>query len=212
MPDTGWLLGGAAASSGSGVAWSTPEAVLVANDASYAQASLSLFSQTSAALQVTGFDFSAIPDGVEITGIEARIRRYLGSSGAVADGNIRLVVGGTATGQNKAAAGGWPASAADATYGGAADLWTLTPTVAQVKAANFGIAIVASRDSGSPAARVTTVWMRVHYATAGFNRLSTRHAGTWNTPQPFARHAGVWKPVNGVWVRQAGSWVKLLES
>ncbi|MGF7160115.1 hypothetical protein FHS85_001738 [Rhodoligotrophos appendicifer] len=213
MPDTGWVLGGSAISSGSGVAWSTPEAVLAASDVSFASASLSLFNTSSAALQVTGFDFSSIPDGGEIVGLELRIRRQRNSSssGSVADGTVRPLLGGSAAGNSKASGTSWPTGFTDADYGSAADLWGLTPSAAQIKASNFGISISASRGSGSPAPNIATVWMRVHFEASGLNALRVRHAGTWKTPAPHAKHAGVWKPVTDLWVRDAGAWLKILE-
>ncbi len=214
MADTGLLLGGAAVSGSGGItaAWSNPSNVLDSSDANFSGTSLSIIGGTSHALEVTGFDFSAIPSGATINGVEARIRRSNSASGNVQDGNIRLMVAGAAAGDNKAAGGNWPSSLGNADYGGAADLWGLSLSAAQVKASDFGLSIVASRSSGSPGPRIAAVWLRVTYtASSGFNRFSVRSAGSWKTPDLQARHSGSWKAAKGVWVRQSGSWVRIFD-
>ena len=60
-------------------------------------------------------------------------------SGAVTESSIKLVIGGVVAGDNKSTGAGFTTGIK--TYGGATDLWGLTPTVAQINASNFGYAI-----------------------------------------------------------------------
>ena len=63
-----------AVSTGSGVAWTNPTNALTEN-ASSATSALTKSATTSQTLRVTGFDFSFIPAGALITGVEVRIKR-----------------------------------------------------------------------------------------------------------------------------------------
>lgn len=65
-----------------------------------------------------------------------------GSVFTVRDVNVKLVKGGTVSGDNKADTGtDWPSSDTDKTYGGAADLWGVTLTESDVEASDFGVVI-----------------------------------------------------------------------
>jgi hypothetical protein len=55
---------------------------------------------------------------------------------------VSLIIGGSVSGDNKAATSTkWPTTEADASYGGSADKWGLTPSAAQINASNFGVAL-----------------------------------------------------------------------
>lgn len=97
-------------------------------------------------LKATGYGFS-IPGGATVTGIKVEVFRQKTAAypePSVVDHTVKLIVGGTVVGNNKAVAGEWPNPGAYQTYGGEGDLWGLTPTAAEVNASNFGVAIKAT--------------------------------------------------------------------
>jgi len=100
---------------------------------------------------VSGFDFSAIPSGAKILGITAKIKRRSAVGGKAADETV-VLAGVTGGSSNKAMAGTWPTTAITSTYGGADDLWGLQSiTDATVKAAGFGVRVIAKRDNPAEA-------------------------------------------------------------
>lgn len=66
---------------------------------------------------------------------------------AAIENSARLVIGGTVAGDNKST--GVTVTSADQTYGGAADLWGLTPTSAQINASDFGFAYSVTGNIGT---------------------------------------------------------------
>lgn len=67
----------------------------------------------------------------------------------VADETISLMIGGSVVGSNKAiTTTTWGASSV-VTYGGSSDLWGLTPTVSEINASDFGVAIAVKTNGGS---------------------------------------------------------------
>jgi hypothetical protein len=127
------------------ITWTSPGNI-IADDTSYASAT-----GTSGALthylKATDFDF-AIAAGSTIDGVTVAIMRYSTQDGAlryIYDNTVQLVVGGSVTGDNKAATTTkWPTSFAEASYGGAADKWGLTPTVDNVNGTDFGVVLAAN--------------------------------------------------------------------
>jgi hypothetical protein len=120
-----------------------------ADDGSPATASviISLLGNTETDyLKATGFGF-AIPASATICGISVSIKKratsILSLLYSVSDEAVRLVIGGTIMGNNKASASPWPGTAAFSSYGGTADTWGSTLTPAQVNSSNFGVAISA---------------------------------------------------------------------
>lgn len=116
------------------VAWTNPGNV-TADDSTFATAALTAI-DTTQFLKATGFGFS-IPTGSTVDGILVEWKRK-GEFGV--DNVVKLVQGGAVAGDDKAdAVTAWPnPAAAYASYGGAADLWGLTWTPAQINAADFG--------------------------------------------------------------------------
>ena len=170
---------------GAGTAWTSPGNI-TASDDSRAQAALAA-SQNSEALQATQFGFS-IPVG-SVDGVEAKIehQRSGGTGGVCEDLNVRLLIAGVASGNDKATAGAWN-SGSDAiiTYGGAADLWGLTPTVAQVNATNFGFHVSAQETSAADSINCLvdhmTLTVTFTSGVGGRRRIITRNGGTIITP------------------------------
>lgn len=136
---------GAGATDGdAGIEWADPGNITSSND-SRATAAL-LASESTEGLGATQFGFS-IPASVTVDGIEASIERRGIGSGACEDNKVRLLIGGSESGNNKGVAGAWPGSDGTATYGGAADLWGITPTLSQINATNFGFVVKADETS-----------------------------------------------------------------
>lgn len=66
------------------------------------------------------------------------------SPGLTTEDIIKLVIGGTVTGNNKSTSATIPSTLQFVSYGGSADLWGTTPTVAQVNASDFGVVFAAT--------------------------------------------------------------------
>lgn len=148
-------------------AWSNPGNAATTNN-TYAT-----FTDSSAGsnyLKAVNFGF-AVPSGATINGITVEIERKAnvsagGGGGArITDLNVKLVKGGTVSGSNKASATRWTTSEAYFTYGGAADLWGLTLTDADVNASNFGVvlSVVGNLADGSETGSVDHIRMTVTY-------------------------------------------------
>lgn len=123
--------------------------------------------ETSYYLQCTQFDFSAIPDGAQINGIELSFKRLNTGSADAFDLTIKLVKNGTITGNNKSVGATWSVAEETVTFGGASDLWGVSLTAADVKASNFGVAIQIEKDvvfgDPDPRAGIDYLTLTVHY-------------------------------------------------
>ena len=141
------------------VTWADPGNIITSDDAD-ATATIATGDAITHYLKAL-FDFSAIPaDATSIDGIQADIERmYQIGTGSTHDESVKLIVGGVVVGDEKAIVGDWPTADAYATYGGAADLWGLAPSVAEVRAADFGVVLSAHITKGSviPGNRVAYV-------------------------------------------------------
>lgn len=167
MASSGPLSPTTAATSGS-PAWSNPNNALSGADADARATCGITASGTSGTLTVGTFGF-AIPGGSTIDGIAVAIERRSTTGNVINDSSIRLTKSGTATGDNKNSATFWPLNTdSTANYGGAADLWGTTWSVAEINDAGFGVAIVAANtDAGATrSAQVDHVTITVTY-TAG---------------------------------------------
>jgi hypothetical protein len=167
--ETGWVEFGTA----TGTGWASPSNALT---------SLLTFASdnipdgdTSAELRLTN---SAGLSGVEdpVTGIRIRISATGEDSTThtITDSSIRLVVGGTTVGSNKASPLQWfDSSIIVRTYGGASNLWGLAPTAAEIKASDFGVGLIFESEEDSDV-KVYLVEVNINYgapdnsATQGF--------------------------------------------
>jgi hypothetical protein len=95
-------------------------------------------------LKATGFGFN-IPATDTIVGIKMEAEVSGGVSGVVyvVDNSVRIVKGGTISGEDKAVGPGWPNSDTWKAWGGSTDLWGLTWTPADINSSSFGIVISA---------------------------------------------------------------------
>ncbi len=115
-------------------------------------------------LEATDFGF-AVPAGATITGISVQISRAQGNTGNVTDNIVRLLKGGVLSGSDKSTGAGWMRDAfTNMSYGGAADMWGLALTPADVNAADFGVRLSATL-TGSGSALVDYIRIKVNYTT-----------------------------------------------
>lgn len=145
--------------------WGSPGNIVSSNDT---RASVALTGATSHYLFASTFDFSAITAGSTINGIQVDIERSKTGGGTVADSNIRLMIGGSFTGNNKSAGASWAGSDQTDSFGGSSDLWGTTPAAADVKTndTTFGVGISATCAT-SATALVDYVSMSITWTAPG---------------------------------------------
>lgn len=175
MPDTGWVLAGTGAASGTGETWSNPGNITNTTDGSTANVTVGKSGKKiSRFINATNFSFG-LPSGATIAGIEARVRRSVDYANFAGDHTTQLLIAGSPAGSNLAnvvvsyPTGTWPTAITNADYGGPTNLWGLTPSHADVSASNFGLAFKVAQvhpsDNGTVVPKVITVWMKIHYST-----------------------------------------------
>jgi len=147
------------------IAWTNPSNAS-ASDNIYATASL-LATQITHYLKSTNFGF-AIPTDATVIGVTVDIERsQTGVGAAVNDSSVKLVKGGTISGNEKATGTTYPTTDAYATYGSASDLWGLTLTPADINLSTFGV-VIASTDTVAGTAQIDHVRITIDYT--GSNR------------------------------------------
>lgn len=172
-------LPGTAASAGSGVAWTNFNNIK-ADDGSVAQSVPTSTNTFTAFLRGTNFGF-AIPDGATINGVTVVIEKRVGliTAGAtLTDASVNLI--GSTPSTNKAAAGAWPSTLTDVTYGSSSDLWNVAWTSALINDAGFGVDLSVDfniNEAEPPAsgrAQVDKYTVAVDYTEAGGTRRRVR--------------------------------------
>jgi hypothetical protein len=157
------------------VAWTNPGNA-VSDDNSYAQATgqFALGQTTSKNLDLTDFGITSsdIPDGSTVDGVLLELgRKQSGSIGTVPkDLTVQMLVGGTASGDNKAdTATVWGSTEAIASYGGAADTWNNNLSPSDVRADTFGFRIRATLVSGfsNATAQVDFARITIYFTPSG---------------------------------------------
>lgn len=169
MPDTGATAPGTGAddSAVGTITWSNPGNI-TADDFARANAlGGSSPPTTSHYLKATNYGFDAsVPSDATIDGVEVTFRRFR-TGGGTADNIVRLVVGGTVSGDDKAGDNTWTASIETAdTYGGSTDTWGLSLTAAQVRATDFGVVISATHSAAFANAFVDYIPITIYYTEA----------------------------------------------
>lgn len=188
-----------------GNAWTSPGAVVGNSGAQgglYATSSVTGSNQSKDTdyLEGTGYGFS-IPTGATIQGIEVQVHRYkfTAKQGSVTDKLVQLLIGGALSGANRSKSASWKNSNPGwVTFGGPTDLWGLTPTVAQINASNFGVALQAhlSTPAGSGSSA---------QALAGVNSIQVTVYYTLATGVPVAQDAVVYANATAL-LRDDGMW------
>ena len=136
------------------------------SDNTYATSVL-LITQLSNYLKATNFNFN-IPLDAVITGITVSIEKSGNTPNATVDNSVKLVKGGSISGNDKASGTLWGTSDTVATYGSASDLWGLTLTPADINDPTFGVAISASATLAGTA-QIDQIMITVGYT--GSNRF-----------------------------------------
>lgn len=173
-----------------GATWSTTEAYVSFGGAA------DLWGATITPAIVNSANFGAVLSGVVAAGGTASVDHIritvTYSNAGVVDNSVRLFRAGAPVGTNKASATEWnTASYATVSYGGVADLWGTTWTVAQINAATFGVGLSATVTSGT--ADVDSIAVTVSYTISGVGSLDTYLVtivvdSTKNTAKPWAYH------------------------
>lgn len=121
--------------------WTNP-ANVGANDGAYGQITAASFdsSDVSYLLKATNFSMAVPGNALSIDGIVVEIERYY-ANGQVIDIDVNLTKDGSArAGDDKSTGANFVVSpGSTVTFGGAADLWNTTWSVAQVNASTFGV-------------------------------------------------------------------------
>ncbi len=175
---TGITAGDNDATAGTGTGWTTPGNIAGAGTASVSVAA----NATTNNLQGSGYGF-AIPSYATITGITVTISRSSSSTSTTTnlrDNVVSLVKGGTVQATNRASATQWSnTTLANATYGGAADLWGSSWTPADINASNFGVVMSVTNLSTTTARTATVDFIRVTvtYTTTGTLSWYTASSG-----------------------------------
>jgi len=142
--------------------WSNEAAATSDTNNSYAQSNLCC-NDTTRYLKLTGYAMN-VPADATITGIRVHVVKEAPNCTAselITDFEVKLVVGDTLVGENKALPAVWPTTPTDTLYGGNGDLWGLSLTPEDVNAADFGVAFAGRITGGSCTARVHHIWMEV---------------------------------------------------
>ena len=139
--------------------WDTPSNAS-ASDNTRASATL-LLSEITKYLKATNFGFS-IPTGSTIRGIVVEVEKSSALATTVEDNSVKIVKGGTISGDNKAAAGAWDTTDTYASYGSATDLWGVTWTAEDINNSGFGV-VVAADATAAGTARIDHIRITIHY-------------------------------------------------
>jgi len=129
--------------------------------------------ETSDYLDIQDLGLS-IPIGSTINGIIVSIERK-STLGTVKDATLQMLnASGSPTGDNKALPlDAWPTSDASVSYGGPSDNWALSPTVAMVNDADFGVRLSITGNL-KDVASVDHVSFKVYYTVASGSELNNK--------------------------------------
>lgn len=159
---------GANSNDGGTTAWTNPTNVEGDTTGTAATCNISSNGGTSQLLRATNFDpitpGFAIPATATIDGVVAEIELAAANNNRHYQHTIRLLVGGTETGDNKSTAATISNSKQFVSWGGATDVWGATLTPADVNASDFGVSLKISRSSTSATTTsASRVRMTVYY-------------------------------------------------
>lgn len=144
-------------------------------------------------IKATNFGFN-IPTGSTIDGIIVEVEKQVGNGGTgnTKDNSVRLVKGGTISGDDNASASNWPANGSESfvSYGGTTDLWGLTFDAADINASTFGAVIAAqSTDGGTKNFEVDSIRITVHYTEGPALFVSKSEGETRTSTTTFSNDA-----------------------
>lgn len=143
------------------ITWSNTSNITLADD-TYATAAVTE-DATSHYLKATNFGF-AIPTWETINGIIVEIEQKSSGSG-LTENSIKIVKGGTISGNEKSTSATISTTEKYVTYGGVADLWGLTWTPADINDSTFGV-VFASHKTGPGTVTTSVDTVRITIVTA----------------------------------------------
>jgi len=174
LTNTGWKFPGTMVGNrtitGSDADWTNPDNCK-ADDGSVAEVTLAAFLDHSSGLAASNFDFSVIPSGATIDGVEVRFGDYVTNAAVTNEVDVvRLILADNTDGiENKGASGqaeisNWIESNLTDEAGGAIDLWGEVLTRTDVQDVDFGCFFNARRVvPGGTDFDVDFIQMRVFY-------------------------------------------------
>jgi len=118
------------------VDWTNPTRIVSSND-SYATASIN--NNDTYYLLATNFGLT-VPTDATITGVVVKIEAKAGTAARIKDASVKLIKGGSISGDDKALATLYTTSDAIYFHGNPNDMWGLVLTPADVNASTFGVA------------------------------------------------------------------------
>jgi hypothetical protein len=209
MADTGFKSPGTMAddSSVGAIAWGNVDNAKL-SDNNMAGATLGAF-DISHYLKATNFSMG-VPAGATINGIEVTIECY--SQQYVVDNSVKIVKGGSISGDEKSLGATWPNPENTVTFGGATNLWGLSWSVAEINSSDFGFVISAYRNApfASETAQVDHIQIKVYYTPGAPPYTSVNIGDAWKTVSGSnvvkVNVGDVWKNVTAVKVNVGDVW------
>jgi hypothetical protein len=159
--ETGFTLAGAGApvNTTAGPAWTNPGNITADDDTN----AVCIFGAAGQGDDLKGSDFGfAIPGGATIDGFE--VRAQLAENTNISYTYVNIGIDDSTLGTSKNPAQALSGILTDYDQGGAADLWGLTWTPAEVNSADFQVRIrVTNNTAGGDAGVCDAVWVNVHF-------------------------------------------------
>ena len=154
-------LVGTGADGGSGdQAWTNPGNITADDTNQATNLNLGTGDSTNFLHGTMGANQFTIPAGT-IDGIEFEYKVRANNSNDMIEDNVFLIIGGTRTGTDKADGNNYSSTATVHNIGGVADLWGTTPSVGQVNATNFGVALKVTDDGSGSGDDVWVYYMKI---------------------------------------------------
>jgi len=154
---------GANFNDGGNTAWGTPTNIEGDTTGTAASVTPATNGHTSQVLRASNFGFT-IPSDATVNGIVVEQERVGSANNRFYDANVRLLVAGVESGDNKSTGLTYRNTKGFQEFGGASDLWAASPTPAIVNATGFGVSFKGVRSSGAGVtANVFRVRIIVHY-------------------------------------------------
>lgn len=116
-------------------------------------------------LLLSDFGFE-IPEGAQIVGIVAALRKARGATDSVSDYAVHLLKAGEVAGYDLGTDDQWPTELTDVEYGSMSELWGATWLPAEVNDSEFGVAIGALPGQNSGRAYVDAASVTIYYQPA----------------------------------------------
>ena len=157
-------------------AWGTPGNASASDDARATVAIVTAAPESSYYLKATGFGF-AIPGGATIDGITVEIEQSKGNAAPTVENSVKIAKAGVIGGTDKSTAAALTTTDAYVTYGGAADLWGLTWTAADINAATFGAGFSVTLNGATSTGRVDHIRITINYTESAATAKNLRLLG-----------------------------------